>query len=241
MTTEEFSNAFDTLLNSYRLNSDFGEQTAKQDIVLDEYEKSVFLTQAQHDLVLSYYNGHNNEGKSFEKTEELRRYLANLVSDDMIDPMAEDDEEYHRISNHSKYFYLPDDLWFITYEAIQVKSNDCHNGQFIDTIPVTQDEYSRIKDNPFRGANDRRALRLDIGEGNVEIVSTYSDYTYYIRYITKLNPIILTDLPDGLSIDGEKTKQECQLHEALHQEILQRAVLAAIRSKQTVSPAQQRQ
>lgn len=241
MTTEEFSNAFDTLLNSYRLNSDFGEQTAKQDIVLDEYEKSVFLTQAQHDLVLSYYNGHNNEGKSFEKTEELRRYLANLVSDDMIDPMAEDDESYYRISNHSKYFYLPDDLWFITYEAIQVKSNDCHNGQFIDTIPVTQDEYSRIKDNPFRGANDRRALRLDMGEGNVEIVSTYSDYTYYIRYITKLNPIILTDLPDDLSIDGENTKQECQLHEALHQEILQRAVLAAIRSKQTVSPAQQRQ
>lgn len=46
MTTEEFSNTFDTLLNSYNSNAVFGEAASKQEIVLDEYEKSVLLTQA---------------------------------------------------------------------------------------------------------------------------------------------------------------------------------------------------
>ena len=40
MTIDEFSNSFDTLLNSYAPISNFGEETSKQTITLDEYEKS---------------------------------------------------------------------------------------------------------------------------------------------------------------------------------------------------------
>jgi hypothetical protein len=46
MTIEEFSSEFDTLLNSYNNVSEFGDTHSRADIVLDEYEKSLFLTKA---------------------------------------------------------------------------------------------------------------------------------------------------------------------------------------------------
>jgi hypothetical protein len=44
MTIQEFSNSFDTMLNSYNSQPQFGEQANRLDIILDEYEKSVLLT-----------------------------------------------------------------------------------------------------------------------------------------------------------------------------------------------------
>ena len=80
MTTEEFSNEFDTLLNSYALSPNkYGMESSPLTIELDEYEKSVFLTKAQEDIVISLYNGKNPTGDSSEKTEEIRRYLSDLV------------------------------------------------------------------------------------------------------------------------------------------------------------------
>ena len=88
-----------------------------------------------------------------------------------------------------------------------------------------------IRDNPFRGANDRRALRLDLSEGNVEIICKYLIAKYYIRYIKKVSPIILEDLPNELTIEGKNEACDCTLHEALHQKILERAVQIALQSK----------
>lgn len=79
MTTQEFSHAFDTVLNSYANKAAIGDQSSIRDIVLDEYEKSCFLSLAQEQLIISYYNGNNNSLVSFEKTEEIRRYLSSLV------------------------------------------------------------------------------------------------------------------------------------------------------------------
>jgi hypothetical protein len=46
MTTIEFSNMFDTLLNSYRDIKSFGATSSMASLELDEYEKSILLTQA---------------------------------------------------------------------------------------------------------------------------------------------------------------------------------------------------
>lgn len=64
MTIQEFSNAFDTLLNSYDTQSQFGEQASKREIVLDEYEKSFYLTKAQEEVVVNFYNGKNQIGRA---------------------------------------------------------------------------------------------------------------------------------------------------------------------------------
>ena len=72
MTTKEFSDMFDTLLNSYSLQNGFGDTNSLREVVLDEYEKSVFLTRAQEQLIISYYSGNNSGGEAFENTEEYR-------------------------------------------------------------------------------------------------------------------------------------------------------------------------
>ena len=46
MTCDEFSNEFDNLLNSYSKTNSFGKTNIANAIELDEYEKSLFLTQA---------------------------------------------------------------------------------------------------------------------------------------------------------------------------------------------------
>lgn len=231
MTIDEFSNSFDTLLNSYALISNFGEETSKQTITLDEYEKSVFLTQAQEEIVLSLYNGKNPYGEAFEGTEELRRYLSNLITEKSLKPITNTSGTPLGLESKSKFFTLPEDLWFITLESVVIDNSKCDAETIMKVYPVKQDEYQAIRDNPFRGANDRRALRLDLSEGNVEIICKYMIAIYYIRYIKKVPPIILEDLPNDLTIEGKSEASNCILHEALHQKILDRAVQLALQSR----------
>ena len=228
MTTEEFSNEFDTLLNSYSNIEVFGKTPST--IELDEYEKSVFLTNAQEEIVIDLYNGKNPFMDSFEKTEEIRRYLSDLIR---TYTTSTKEEGYIGLSNKSVFFKLPDDLWFITYESVNLKNTElgCIDGEGILVMPITQDEYHRIKRNPFRGSNERRALRLDLSEKVVEIVSKYNIDTYLVRYLARPRPIILSKLPDNLSINGVNDKTECELNPVIHRAILERAVKLAIISR----------
>lgn len=228
MTTEEFSNEFDTLLNSYSNIEPFGK--TPNTVEIDEYEKSVFLTNAQEEIVIDLYNGKNPFGDSFEKTEEIRRYLSDLIR---TYATTVKETGYTGLSNKSVFFKLPDDLWFITYEAVNLKDDElgCMDGSNILVLPVTQDEYHRIKKNPFRGPNERRAIRLDLSEKVVEIVSKYNIDSYLVRYLARPKPIILSKLPDNLSINGVSDKTECELNPVIHRAILERAVKLAIISR----------
>lgn len=230
MNLNEFSNGFDTLIDSYRRFKDFDKQELLDSIEFDEYEKSFFLTKAQEELVIGYYDGKNVFGDSFESTEEMRRKLDALVRTKVYKP--EDAVEGVGVSNDSTFFKLPDDLGFITVEQV-IYGNDagCRAGLRVNVQPVRQDEYNKIKGNPFRGVTKYKALRLDSGNDIVEIIAEYSIDKYLIRYLGKPEPIILEDLPDGLTIEGVNTANECKLDSTLHKTILDRAVLMALHSK----------
>ena len=228
MTTEEFSNEFDTLPNSYSDIREFVKVPSSTEF--DEYEKSIFLTKAQEELVLDTYNGKNPFGDSFEKTEEIRRYLSELVKTTTC--TKETILSNVGLSESSTFFKLPEDLWFITYESIKLENGlECMSGKTISVVPITQDEYHKIKKNPFRGAGKRRALRLDLSNDEVEIISDYNIQSYLVRYLSRPTPIILTDLPDNLSINSISERTECKLNPVLHRTILERAVKLAILSK----------
>lgn len=231
MTLEEFSNGFDTLVNSYRRFKDFDKQEQLDSIEFDEFEKSLFLTKAQEELVINFYNGKNPYGDSFESTEEIRRYLEALVKTKTYS--TEDRVDGTGVSTKSVFFNLPSDLAFITMEQITYgdESLGCYDGSIANVYPVTQDEYSRIKDNPFRGPTKYKAVRLDAGEGKVELVLKYDIKEYLIKYLSKPEPIILEDLPNDLTIEGVGTQQECKLNSILHHTILERAVQMALASK----------
>ena len=236
MTTTEFSLSFDAQISAY--NDSLDLSNLNKGIVFGEYEKSVFLTKAQDDLVLSFYSGKNLYNDAFENTEEIRRYLSQLVVTTKIEEDKEESESLIKIHPNSHFFSLPKDLWFITYEALQLEKSDnpCTSNAFIEITPVTQDELHRVLKSPFKGVTKRRALRLDITNNKVEIISSFNNIdNYTIRYIKEPSPIILDDFSEEIDIKGSHNITECELHPALHKAILDRAVQLAIASKTIVS------
>lgn len=217
MTNKEFSYEFDILYNNIMSNQAPG---------LDDYEKSVFLTKAQEEIIINYYSGKNALLESFEKTEEIRRYLDTLVKSKYINVSSAGTEifipkklgtEYHADITTDK------DVWFIVYEvAIDNKNN------IIPIVPVTHDELTRIIRNPFRRPTNNRILRVDT-DNKVELISPegVEIAKYGIRYIQKPKPIILSALPTGLKINDESAETSCGLNSVIHRTILDYAVALA--------------
>lgn len=224
MTTKEFSSEFDILLDSYRRIKKFDDKEMLDSIEFNEYEKSLFLTRAQQNVVIDIYNGMSTP--SFESTEESKRYLSNLVKTIAI---TEKQNHDGLLTTESTVFKLPNDTLFITYE--QAKFNPTSNiNDWIIVIPTTQDEYYRISANPFRGPSKNRILRLNLDNNYVELISIYPIDTYLIRYMASPPPIILENLQD-ISIDGISITSECTLDPILHKLILSRAVDDALKTK----------
>lgn len=237
MTNKEFSDTFATLLSNYNTLAMYGRQAADSELVLDEYEKSVFLTKAQHAIVVELYSG-NARGNFFESGEDIRRVFSPLVNTKVYGT----DEEVTSVglSPNSKFYKLPKDLAYITYEQLTLDDNSlgCNQGKVVKVVPIKQDEYDRVRNNPFRGPNKNKAIRIESGDNNVEIISKYKFKDYTIRYVAKPTPIILEDLTGGLSIDGYSTEMPCALPETIHQEILEKAVLLAVTAKALIQTLQ---
>ena len=216
MINPEFSIEFDILYNNISSNKAPG---------LNEYEKSVFLTKAQEQIVTELYSGRNNTYSSFEETEEQRRYLHSLVKTATCTKHKTTlQNPFVTVSSNSTLYDLPEDVMFITYESARINTKE------IPVYPVAQDELSKIINNPFRGPSDNRVLRLDVNSNVVELISNSDISAYKVRYIRKPNPIILTDLEDDLSINGISEESECELDSSLHRTILDRAVTLALQT-----------
>ena len=218
-TTTEWRTEFNLLYNNILSNQAPG---------LNDYEISSVLTAAEEEVVITLYSGRRLS--PFESTEELTQYLSKLVKQATLTQEA--DLSNMKICAKSHLYLLPDDLWFKTYEGVTVIDDSlaCNGSNTRDLIvtPVTQDEFERTYNNPFKGQGKRRVLSLTPADGVVEIVTDYDIVKYVVRYMRRPKPIIISDLYDtGLSINGETDEQPCELHEALHRVILERAVQMA--------------
>ena len=223
MTIEEFSNNFDTYFST-TLKSLLGVNA--QQASVSEYDKSVFLTRAQENFILSLYRGDNSV---FENTEETRRYVSTLLRDVSIKDEIYEDRPL-TLSKKSHFYRLPDDVWFVILEFIRPKTDDKCNDDFtISVTPALHDEWNNLKSNPFRGANSRRALRFDVRKNVVEIVAEDNIKEYCLRYLARPKPIILIPLMhDDLTIEGCTEVSGCELPESVHDKILLDAVSMAV-------------
>ena len=163
MTTKEFSDGFDTLVNSYRRFKDFDKMESLDSLDFNEYEKSVYLTKAQLELVVSLYSGKNQFGDSFERTEELRRYLDSLVKT----VVRTSNVAGEPVDSNSMFYKLPDDIAYITLEQVTYSQpGTCWDGKRAGVIPVRQDrgrhqagQCSSAQEYPYRYIRtQRRAL-----------------------------------------------------------------------------------
>lgn len=232
MTVTEFSNEFDVLIDSYRRFKDFDNKENLDSLDFNEYEKSIFLTRAQEDIVTSFYNGLNYTQESFENSEEIRRYLNVLVKTVKTSTLITNPDS--TLSVNSVLVELPsNDVWYIVYESVNLEDSNlkCNSIQEVPVIPTKHDNLQKILRNPFKRPNERRVLRLDLTGNVVELISKYTISNYTLRYISKPEPIILTNLPNNLTINDVGTKNECKLNPAIHRMILEKAVQFALVSK----------
>lgn len=234
MTTNQFSHEFDVLLNSYSNEAPYGNEDSPIDFSCDEYEKSVFLTKYQKELIVAYCTG-QVQGFSFEEKEAIREALDTLVRSKQMSTTTSEGTEKANLPNCSSNFYeLPEDLLYIIFEKVEFSNYLCSdvNRQAL-VVPTTHDDLWYTSQNPFKGPNNHRVLRLNVADNVVELIykTDYPIGSYLLRYVEQPKPIILIDLPDGLIIDGKNKEHGCDLPEILHHTILDGAVKLAMQTK----------
>lgn len=225
-TAQEWEQEFDLLYNN--INSNVAP-------ALDAYEKSVFLTMAQEQVVSTLYSGGALGNDSFETTEKLRRSLNILLKEAMISVntrMQAGTIVYEKGSLGGFIYTLPTDVQYIVYEMLGKPGANFLSEKIV--IPTTHDEIYKTLNNPFKSYNETRALRLDVGDNKVEIIGGTELNVYNVRYLRKPQPIILVDLT-GTSdyINGLQTQSLCELDEVLHRTILAQAVQLAVQAQNT--------
>ena len=289
MTTQEFSNSFDTLLNSYSIQPGFGEGASKADVTLDEYEKSVLLTQAQDLVVKSYFYGNqNSQGQGFDDSERRQVDFSSLIKTAVLEPTSDqssvfddrgiiyqmpkktvkqliptDDPEYDQEAGGQQYRDVDiddtTDVLFILNEKLIIKNKNATKGDNYVIVPLNYKEYDREMSKAYSQPLKKQAWRLfqnqsagfdvqselipiwDISEELGKGVSATKVAVYKIRYVKRPDPIVLVNLPDGLSVDGVTTVAECTLNPILHVDILNRAVELALTTRGRISNRNQRE
>ena len=108
MTNAEFSDTFTTLLNSYNTPAQFGEQASKREIVLDEYEKSVLLTQAQDIIIKSYFDGSlNQQGQGFDDSTRRQMDFSSLIKVADLSPLSDEVSAKYKFDERGLVYQLP--------------------------------------------------------------------------------------------------------------------------------------
>ena len=267
MTTQEFSNTFDTLLNSYNTASTFGEQASRGEIVLDEYEKSVLLTQAQDIILKQYFEGGGVNG-GFDDSARRQVDFSNLITVEEltkeISPTITTYDERSIVYKTPATTPGKSKILYILNEKIVVSTTSgspavTTKRQYV-VVPINYKEYDRQMSKAYAQPLKKQAWRLfqDNGPSGVSTVDLYSeiipvegsivtpeDPKYKIRYIRRPQPIVLTNLDfttqADLEIDGVKTISECELNPILHMEILNKAVELAYSTRGGGSTKQREQ
>ena len=225
MTLQEFSIEFDLLYNNISSNQAPG---------LTEYEKSVFLTQAQEAIILDLYKGAG--GDSFETTEEVTRYLSSLVKDCSLEESSTSSDSPNICGYPTSTYDLPEDLMYITFQSGEIKIDDNNKVLIVNVVPTTQNNLYKSLNNPFKRPSTTKILSVSEG-GKLIVYSDYEINNIYIKYLSFPHPIILHSIDDtttssadeeGLTIRGKtESKEVTWLPESLHNQILVRAVQIA--------------
>lgn len=246
MTSLEFSNEFEILYNNIMSNQSPG---------IDEYEKSVFLTKAQLELVKNAFNpkgnkyqeGYDDSAKrqyDFSVLNEVKKYIENSINEiefkldndnltSIIVHLKHDDTLDNKFNRYK--FKTPNNfLFFIDEEAYVEKVIGLPNLKLRNAAivtPINFNEYTILRSNVYKyTANSSECWRLITNKNteDIEIIAPYNTkiIAYTMRYVRKPRPIILTNIEEeyGTTIDGVGVITECELPEAMHPEIVQRAV-----------------
>ncbi len=216
MSVEEMDNMFDVLYNNITSNQAPG---------LNAYEKSVFLTKGQDEILKNYFNPKskgNTTQDGFDANQKRQVDFSMLTT---VTTSTTFSTSLFDGRSNTKSVSLPPKMMMAINETVEVTRSN--SSVLLQVVPIKFDEYSRVMSKPYKRPLKYQAWRLINSDtaNKVDIIVGPADTLtkYTIRYIRRPNPIIVSDL-DGLTIEGKTTTTECELDPILHEEILQRAV-----------------
>lgn len=245
MTVNEFNIQFDVLYNNITSNQAPG---------LNEYEKSVFLTKAQSEIVKNYFlASHNVKQEGYMDSPKREHDFSSIIVTKTLNEPATSGDKYYYNNSKCVLFDIPSNVFMVLNEQL-IEENKVYT-----IVSIEYSEFSKLMKKPYKlplkgqawkmNHYDVRREKIEGYHENVyynqaEFIGNFTDVTkviYQIRYIKTLQPIILADIGQynvtirgkeypydaaGESIEEEdyNTKSPCMLPEELHEEILQRAV-----------------
>ena len=146
MNLQEFSNEFDVLYNNIMSNQAPG---------LDEYEKSVFLTKAQNELVKEYFNPKGNKyQEGFDGSKKRQMDFSSLLE---VAQLPELKEAVQKFDSRSFAFGYPEKAWIPINESIEEESSPRKTFQ---VVPLSYDEYLRLMSKPYKYPLKNQVWRL---------------------------------------------------------------------------------
>lgn len=214
---------------SQRFDVQYNNITSNQAPGLNEYEKSLFLTKAQDEVIKNYHNPKGNKyGEGFDDSQKRQIDFSMITKSSTLTSFAA--ALFDNRSN-SKSVALPTDIMMVENERVTVT----REGNSVDLVvkAIKYDEYDNLMSKVYKRPLNYQAWRLinndsankaDLIVGPVDTITKY-----YIRYVKRPKPIIVGYL-DDLTLNGYTYGTEvnqsngCELDPSIHEEILQRAV-----------------
>ena len=143
MTNLEFSNQFEVLYNNITSNQAPG---------LDNYEKSVFLTKAQDEIVKSYFDPRTNKPQEgFDGSEKRQIDFSMILRTKTYESSNFTAATFDIHSNTKKILLDTDIMMFINEFADVTRPNNTGTGTVrLTVIPLDYKEYSRLMYKPFK-------------------------------------------------------------------------------------------
>lgn len=218
MTLQEFSDEFDVLYNNIMSNQAPG---------LTEYEKSIFLTKAQEDLIREYFNAKvdGTEG-GFDGSQKRQYDFSQLLKVETLKEIEKDEitkKAITQIDTRSKVYKFPANYFLSVNEIIKDSTSQ------YSVISISYSDYQRLMGKPYAYPPKRMAWRLfnsyledtetpkdpssSTGDADksdtetpkkrviiAEIIGKFPQegkLTYSLRYIQKPTPIILENLSNA--------------------------------------------
>lgn len=234
MTTAEFSRQFDVRFNNIDSNLAHG---------ITEYEKSIYLTQAQLEIVKNYFNPKGNKyQEGFGDSPKRDIDFSNIIDVKAIGTGTGATAGTGALSTQAfgikaLQLKIVDNVMMILNERFSFNGTGNPSLYLYDTtvVPIDYKQYQTIlgkayKDPPLRQTwRFIRSGEVSTGNINVELIvkSNFDPalaYIYYVRYLKRPTPIILETLMNGLTIHGVSALTECALSPEIHEEILGRAI-----------------
>lgn len=195
MTVTEFSNQFDLLFNNITSNQAPG---------LNEYEKSVFLTKAQDEVVKNYFevdSQGNTVKKGFDDTAIRQMDFSDLIMSKSFTEAQSSDKSYLEpdVDPRALVYKISksDGVYIIINESLNLM--DHQEGRSIvkgirQVIPVKYTEYMRLMSKPFKEPLKNTAWRIISKgrEGDADVDTTTGDPTLTDKNVSSKIEIVTT-------------------------------------------------